>query len=213
MAISLYSTLALTGRPRTVPGLYDPAPTVRSLVALYPGRWGAAGASRAPGGHRTVDVAEEGGHSSLVGDVCEFCEIVAGRAPAMVVAEWSTAVAFFPLAPATLGHTLVVPRRHVKDLWSADAELGAELIRDVLELAHDIRAALKPGGMNIINSAGRVATQTIMHLHVHVVPRYDDDNMGEIWPTSSDISTAETEDALGKIRRQLAPTRLGVKRS
>lgn len=143
--------------------------------------------------------------------MCEFCEIVAGRAPAKMVAEWSTAVAFFPLEPATLGHTLVVPRRHVKDLWSADGDLGAELIRDVLELAHDIRAALEPGGMNIINSAGRVATQTIMHLHVHVVPRYDDDNMGEIWPAHSEISSAETTNALGRIRKQLAATRLGPK--
>lgn len=140
------------------------------------------------------------GQASWMTDDCEFCDIVSGRAPALFVAEWDTAVAFFPLNPATVGHTLVVPRRHVADLWSADADLAAVLIQHVLEIAHQIRTALTPGGMNIINSAGRVATQTIMHLHVHVVPRYSDDAMGEIWPEGSPVAEADTSAALDQIR-------------
>ena len=131
---------------------------------------------------------------------CAFCDIVAGRAPAKRVAEWADAIAFFPLQPATIGHTLVVPRRHVVDIWSADEEVGAQLIRHVLQLSHALREALSPDGMNIINSSGRVATQTVMHLHVHLVPRYQDDDMGEIWPEKSGVTELETESALEKIR-------------
>lgn len=116
-----------------------------------------------------------------------------------MVAEWPTAIAFVPLRPATIGHTLVVPRRHIKDLWSADPVLAAELIQNVLELSHRVRAALEPDGMNIINSAGRVATQTVMHLHVHVVPRYQGDAMGEIWPEYSDVTAEEVSIAVGRI--------------
>jgi histidine triad (HIT) family protein len=131
---------------------------------------------------------------------CAFCDIVTGRASAKLVDEWEDAVAFFPLAPATVGHTLIAPRRHVTDIWSVDETLGAKLIQHVLELSHILREALSPDGMNIINSSGRVATQTVMHLHVHLVPRYEDDGMGEIWPAESSISEAEVQEALRKIR-------------
>lgn len=130
---------------------------------------------------------------------CDFCEIVAGRADVQIVAEWTSAIAFFPLEPATPGHTLVVPRRHVRDLWEADPSLGASLLRNVLELAGSIRAALEPDGMNIINSAGEAATQTVMHLHVHLVPRYWGDDMGPIWPQESSVTDKQTRDALSRI--------------
>jgi histidine triad (HIT) family protein len=141
--------------------------------------------------------------TSTMAEPCAFCDIIAGRSAARVVAEWPTGVAFFPLRPATVGHTLVVPRRHVPDIWAADRRLGAQLLVHVLDMAHVLRRALQPGGLNVINSSGEVATQTVKHLHVHLVPRYDDDAMGPIWPRGDVVDEASTRDAAVAVRAEL----------
>lgn len=92
------------------------------------------------------------------------------------------AVAFFPLQPASLGHTLVVPRRHIPDIWALPEQTAAHLSRAVLRVAAALRAAVTPDGLNIIQSSGAAATQTVPHLHVHLVPRWAADAMGPIWP-------------------------------
>lgn len=92
------------------------------------------------------------------------------------------AVAFFPLRPATFGHTLVVPRRHIPDIWELPEQTAAHLSRTVLRGAAALRAAVAPDGLNIIQSSGAAATQTVSHLHALLVPRWAADAMGPIWP-------------------------------
>lgn len=133
---------------------------------------------------------------------CPFCAIIAGDEDAIVVGEWPDAIAFFPKEPATIGHTLVVPRVHIADIWGVSSSLGHKLSDNVLEMAHRLRKALSLVGMNVINSAGSVASQTVDHLHVHLVPRYQDDTMGNIWPEFSRVSTAEITLAASLIRSQ-----------
>lgn len=91
------------------------------------------------------------------------------------------AVAFFPLQPASLGHTLVVPRRHIPDIWALPEQTAAHLSRTVLRVAAALRTAVAPDGLNIIQSSGAAATQTVPHLHAHLVPRWAADAMGPIW--------------------------------
>lgn len=97
------------------------------------------------------------------------------RSYAFFVATYEHVVAFFPLEPATLGHTLVVPRQHVPDIWSLDEDTAAQLARVTVRLSNVMRRALQPEGLNVIQSNGEVATQTVFHLHVHVVPRWEGD--------------------------------------
>ncbi len=117
---------------------------------------------------------------------CDFCEIAKGDQPETEVIwradEW---MAFFPLDPATPGHTLVIPRRHVPDLWEVDAKLGEELMGVAIRMGQAIQAALRPDGLNLITSSGRVAEQSVFHLHLHLVPRWRDDGFGKIWPMES----------------------------
>lgn len=114
---------------------------------------------------------------------CVFCGIVAGTEPAEIVREDDHTVAFTPLNPATPGHTLVVPRRHAPDLWALErAEVGP-LFEAAQEVGAELWLLRKPDGMNVITSAGAAATQTVFHLHVHVVPRYQGDAMPHLWPT------------------------------
>jgi histidine triad (HIT) family protein len=113
---------------------------------------------------------------------CPFCEIVHRNAPARVVYETGSHIAFFPLEPATLGHTLIIPKRHYENFFELPASDVPDLWLAVREVALAIREALIPDGMNIITSAGRAATQTVLHLHVHAVPRWEGDRFGDIWP-------------------------------
>jgi histidine triad (HIT) family protein len=131
---------------------------------------------------------------------CPFCRIVRGEAAARIVWTSGDAIAFPPLNPATRGHTLIVPRQHVPDLWSIDERLGQSLMKAVVEVGQAIDQALHPDGMNLISSAGAAASQTILHLHLHLVPRWQHDRIGDIWPPAEPWSEAELDEVAKLIR-------------
>jgi len=132
---------------------------------------------------------------------CEFCAIARGDDRSVeVVCEGESWVAFFPLNPATPGHTLVIPRVHVADLWKVDPALGADLMAAVIRVGRAIEAALAPEGMNLITSAGETAEQTVFHLHLHLVPRWQRDGFGRIWPVEGKYEDADMPDVASRIR-------------
>jgi histidine triad (HIT) family protein len=131
---------------------------------------------------------------------CDFCEIVANEEPAREVLRTETVVAFFPTNPATLGHTLIVPRDHVPDIWALDRETAHQLADATLRVAQGVREAIAMDGLNIIQSNGKAATQTVFHLHVHVVPRQDNDAIGRIWPPETSWSEEAKNAAWERIR-------------
>jgi histidine triad (HIT) family protein len=130
---------------------------------------------------------------------CEFCKITQGGAPAEVVARSRDCVAFLPDEPATLGHTLIAPIVHVEDLWAPNdyPELAHAVLDLALRVGRALDHVLDPEGLNLISSAGAAASQTVKHLHVHVVPRWSGDRIGEIWPEGPDpsVQTRRTEIA------------------
>ena len=112
----------------------------------------------------------------------------------------SHVVAFFPLEPATLGHTLIVPRDHIPDIWSVDEATAARLAEVTVRLANVMRQALQPEGLNVIQSNGEAATQTVPHLHVHLLPRWKGDAVGRIWPLETNYSEGQKDAAWEKLR-------------
>ncbi len=119
-------------------------------------------------------------------DPCPFCLIVEGRDPdARILYRDSQVVAFFPLDPATAGHTLVIPIRHVSRLEELEREEARDLADAVQRVATTIVSTLRPAGLNVIQSNGAAATQTVPHLHVHLVPRSEGDRMVLQWPASA----------------------------
>lgn len=129
---------------------------------------------------------------------CPFCAIASGRDPsAHVVAQGPEWVAFFPLEPATAGHTLVIPRTHMADVWSAPSDLAGPLMRAVMQVGQAVRSELEPQGMNLISSAGGAAEQTVFHLHLHLVPRWEGDGFARIWPDHG------IEEDLGKLAQRI----------
>jgi histidine triad (HIT) family protein len=106
---------------------------------------------------------------------CIFCKIAAGEIPAQRVDEDEHTVAFMDLNPWTRGHALVIPRNHSRNLYDAGDEDLANTVRAAKRLALRMRDRLGCDGVNLINSCEPAAWQTVFHLHVHVIPRYDDD--------------------------------------
>ena len=131
---------------------------------------------------------------------CEFCEIVANEEPAREVLRTESIVAFFPTNPATLGHTLIIPRDHFPDIWSLDESTSRKLTDATLRVARAVKKAIAMDGLNIIQSNGEAATQTVFHLHVHVVPRQLNDGIGRIWPPETNWSEAVKDEAWARIR-------------
>jgi histidine triad (HIT) family protein len=112
---------------------------------------------------------------------CIFCKIVAGELPARIVDEDERTIAFMDIAPATRGHALVIPRAHAADLLSVDqADLQAVALA-AQRLATRIKERLGADGVNLINSCGASAWQTVFHFHVHVIPRYEGDPLRLPW--------------------------------
>jgi histidine triad (HIT) family protein len=112
---------------------------------------------------------------------CLFCKIVARDLAATVVREDERTVAFMDINPATRGHLLVVPREHSKDLLEiADDDLAA-CAAAARDLAALVGERLGADGVNLLNSCGRAAWQTVFHFHLHVIPRYDADPLRLPW--------------------------------
>jgi histidine triad (HIT) family protein len=127
---------------------------------------------------------------------CLFCRIVAGELPATIVAEDERTVSFMDINPATRGHALVVPRAHAADLLSVDAEDLQAVALSAQRLARRARERLGADGINLLNSNGTAAWQTVFHFHVHVIPRYEGDPLRLPWvpgPGDSEEITAAAE--------------------
>ena len=146
------------------------------------------------------------GEAELWREDCPFCAIAQGKDSSVeLVREDRNWVAFFPPEPATPGHTLIIPRIHVVDLWQADAELGADLMAAVILVGRAIQESLTPDGMNLISSAGKTAEQTVFHLHLHVVPRWKRDGFGPIWPPEGKFEDEELAGLAIRVRQALRP--------
>jgi histidine triad (HIT) family protein len=114
-------------------------------------------------------------------DDCIFCKIVAGELPAMIVDEDERTIAFMDISPATRGHALVIPRVHASDLHEVSDEDLAACAAAAQRLARRMRERLGADGVNVLNSCGSVAWQTVFHFHLHVIPRYVDDPLRLPW--------------------------------
>ncbi len=118
---------------------------------------------------------------------CIFCKIVAGELPAQVIDEDERTVTFMDISPATRGHALVIPRAHARDLLEIEPEDLEATILAAQRLAHKVPERLRADGVNLLNSCGAAAWQTVLHFHVHVIPRYEDDPLRLPWtPAAGD---------------------------
>jgi histidine triad (HIT) family protein len=129
---------------------------------------------------------------------CLFCRIIAGELPGQIVDQDERTVAFMDISPATRGHALVVPRRHARDLLEIEPDELAAVMIAAQRLARRAHERLGADGVNLINSCGRAAWQTVFHFHVHVIPRYAEDPLRLPWTPApgNDEEIAATAELL-----------------
>ena len=112
--------------------------------------------------------------------MCVFCEIVKGNIPSAKVYEDDDFLAILDLSQTTLGHTLVMPKRHYENVLEMPKEEAEALMGKAQEVAKLLREKLHPAGMNILLNCNEAAGQSVMHTHVHLIPRYDESDGIEI---------------------------------
>ncbi len=136
---------------------------------------------------------------------CIFCKIIAGEIPSYTVYEDDVVKAFLDISQNTPGHTLVIPKKHVKDIFEYDEDLAAEVFKRIPKIARAIKAS-NPDikGMNVMNNNGEVAYQSVFHSHWHLLPRYSSDDEFKINFTdnSNDYASEDYEAVRQSIAAQ-----------
>lgn len=112
---------------------------------------------------------------------CIFCKIVAGEIPCFKLYEDDGTLAFMDINPANDGHCLAISKSHFEDLYTAADGEVAKVAETARKLAKAVRDALNPDGLNLIQSNGRGAAQSVMHFHIHVLPRKLGDELKINW--------------------------------
>lgn len=137
---------------------------------------------------------------------CEFCDIVAGRTSAREVLRTADVVAFFPTEPAVLGHVMIIPTRHMSTIYDVDSAAAVPLATATVAVAQAIHESLAPAGLSIVQSNGSAATQTVPHLHVHVVPREPNDPIGDFWPKTGVTDSNALDETRARLASELGGT-------
>lgn len=111
-------------------------------------------------------------------DNCIFCKIINGDIPSTKIYEDDNVVAFLDISQVTKGHTLLVPKYHVSNVYDLSEEQISTINRHIPRLARTIKETFGAKGINILNNNGEEAGQTVFHYHVHIIPRYGNEHEG-----------------------------------
>lgn len=112
---------------------------------------------------------------------CIFCKIVAGTIPCFRVHEDAATLAFLDINPVNPGHVLVIPRSHAPNLVASDERDLAAVMASARRVAAAIEKVLAPAGINLLQANGPGAAQSVMHFHLHVIPRLTADDLKMNW--------------------------------
>lgn len=116
---------------------------------------------------------------------CVFCRIMAKEIPATVVHEDEHTLAFMDIGQVNPGHVLVAVKKHVENIFVLEDGQAAAVFRAAARVARAIRGAFEPQGLSVYQANGAAAGQTVLHLHIHLVPRYEGDGMALTWPVKN----------------------------
>ena len=129
---------------------------------------------------------------------CVFCKILDGVIPSVKLYEDEELVIILDIGPAAFGHALIIPKDHYANLY----EMPEELLGKVMSLAkvwgEKLVKVLKADGLNLVQNNGLAAGQTVFHYHLHLIPRYEGDGVGELW-TPGSLSEEQRKELVEKL--------------
>lgn len=128
--------------------------------------------------------------------MCIFCKIINGDIPCYKVYEDDNFLAFLDISQTTIGHTLVVPKKHYENIFELPE--NCDIFKIVIRIANALKSALNISDINILNNNGILAGQTVNHYHIHLIPRYENDNFTFNFPQNK-LSQEEFNSLLNKI--------------
>ena len=131
-------------------------------------------------------------------DDCIFCKIANGEIPSRTVYEDEKFRVILDLGPATKGHALILPKEHADNLFELPEEIAAEVLPVAKKVADKIKANLHCDGLNLVQNNGEIAGQTVMHFHMHMIPRYENDGQKILWKPG-ETSSEELDATLKQI--------------
>ena len=109
--------------------------------------------------------------------MCIFCDIANKKIPSKIVYEDSFTLAFLDLSPVNPGHTLIIPKKHFENVLDLDEEYAEHLGKAIVKVTNLLKTKLNVKNLNVINNSGKLSGQTVMHLHFHLIPRKENDNL------------------------------------
>ncbi len=131
--------------------------------------------------------------------MCIFCKIINKEIPSSIIYEDADVLAILDLAQTTLGHTLVMPKKHYANILEIPDDELAHLMSVVKMLAKRISDKLGAKGFNLLVNTNEVAGQTVMHLHVHIIPRYDENDTIKIEFTENKLDLNEIANKINEL--------------
>lgn len=131
---------------------------------------------------------------------CIFCKIANGEIPSRTLYEDADFRVIMDLAPATKGHSLILPKEHYKNIYEIADDTAAKVLPLAKKMAALMTEKLGADGFNIVQNNNEVAGQTVFHFHVHLIPRYHDDNQRLVMKPQemTDAQLDEIRDAILK---------------
>ena len=135
-------------------------------------------------------------------DRCIFCKIAAGEIPSTTVYEDEDLRVIADISPANLGHLLILPKVHAKDLTELPAEMACKVMITAHKVVKAMQEGLHPDGINVLQNNGEAAGQTVMHYHMHIIPRYQGDSVRIGWEPMQGL-TNQVAEAADKVRKAL----------
>ncbi len=131
---------------------------------------------------------------------CLFCKIASGEFDSATVFESQDFRVILDKFPSGKGHTLILPKEHFDDIYDMDAETAGKLFGLATVVAKAIKKVTGCEGLNILQNNGPVAGQTVMHFHMHLIPRFENDGLKFNWPTQAfdDEELAAISEEIGK---------------
>ncbi len=133
---------------------------------------------------------------------CIFCKIANGEIPSATIYENGDFRVILDVSPASKGHALILPKEHFKDIFDIDADTAGKLFSLATEVARAMKSILKCDGMNIVQNNGIIAGQTVFHFHLHLIPRYEGDNISLKWEQQESVQT-ELRELAAQIRKKI----------
>ena len=134
----------------------------------------------------------------MIDNNCIFCKIANGEIPSKTLYEDEESRVILDLAPATKGHALILPKSHYKNLYELPDETAAKVMKLAKKMATTMTEKLGCDGFNIVQNNNEVAGQTVFHFHMHLIPRYENDNQRISWNP-----TEMTQDELEAVKKQI----------